>query len=80
MDNEEIIKAWMKETFSFWEGAFSFIDEELPDGAWFQCHVDIADDFLSDWDDVSDGVISDPPLGIDGHDIAMAYLNECNHQ
>lgn len=68
------MKQFVGITKDFWEGAFSFIDEDMPDGAYFQMHVDIAETLMKD---------CCKHFGIknvegDGHDLYMEYLELTN--
>lgn len=62
---------YLRETFDYFRGAFEMIDDDLPDGAWFQMHVDIAEDsfeFIKN----EFGLIK--PKGLDGYDVTHYYL------
>lgn len=64
-------KEFMKDSFDFWEGAFSTaVDDDAPDGAYFQMHIDIIEDLL---EDCCMSLDLKRPMG-DGHDLYMAYL------
>lgn len=64
-------KEFMKDSFDFWQGAFETgVDDDAPDGAYFQMHKDIIDDLL---EDCCMALGLDIPMG-DSHDLYMAYL------
>jgi hypothetical protein len=67
MDNEQ----FLAETKDFFAGAFSLIDDDLPDGAFFQVHIDTAEAAI---DDCCDILEVKRPKNIDGHDIVSYYF------
>jgi hypothetical protein len=72
----QTLDEWMKEAFDYWEGAFAFVPEDAPDGAWFQMHIDIADSHLREYQKTfTQCGFGAPPEGTDSHDLVMAYLN-----
>ena len=64
-------ESFLESSKEYFEGAFEMIDEELPDGAWFQMHVDIAENLIDGFCEMSE---VKPPKDIDGYDIAHYYL------
>ena len=66
MDNQTFLDA----SEDYFAGAFDMIDEDLPDGAWFQMHVDIAERTLPEI--CTDMGISKPD--VDGYEITHHYL------
>jgi len=67
MDKDEFLKA----SFDYFFGAFSTVDENLSDGAWWQMHEDIADSLI---DDCCSALGLIKPENIDGNDIAHFYF------
>lgn len=68
---------YMKRALSYWSGAFSFIPDDMADGAWFQTHVDTAEYHLTE-PFVKEGLEAMdlmPPPGTDPHDLVVAYFN-----
>ena len=66
-------EVFLKQTEDFFSGVFSMIDDDLPDGAWFQSHVDAAENALSDACEIFN---IEKPKGIDGFDITHYYLQK----
>lgn len=64
-------KEWLVETEDYFAGGFTFVDEDAPDGAWFQMHVDIAENLL---DEIYDSIDIHPHQNIDEYDIVNHYL------
>ena len=62
------------EMFAFCEGYFSIVDPELPDGAFFQMHVDLAQSFLDDPQHKKFRKDMKIPEDADAHEFAMAYF------
>ena len=56
---------WARENADFLKGVFFHIDEDAPDGAWLQMHIDSVTYLQSE---------SDIPRDLDPHDLVMAYL------
>lgn len=66
-----------KQTFleaseDYFAGAFDMIDDDLPDGAWFQMHVDIAEGMLEEV--CKDMGVKKP--NVDGYEITHHYLTK----
>jgi len=62
---------WLKESLPYFDGGFTLVDEDAPDGAWFQMHIDIAENLLNQIEDIGIKRRQD----IDAHDIVQHYLN-----
>lgn len=62
---------FLEASADYFAGAFEMISDDLPDGAWFQMHVDIAEEII---DQVCEDMEIKRPKNIDGHDIAQHYL------
>ena len=67
MTKDEFLEA----SKDFFIGALSGIDEDMPDGAYWQMHEDIAESLI---DDCCDCLEIKKPKGIDGNDIAHYYF------
>jgi hypothetical protein len=69
---------YMRDAFDYWEGAFSFIDDDAPDGSWWQQHEDVATYHTTDHE--VRGCLAEsgdlPPEDADANDIVHAYLAE----
>jgi len=62
---------FVKQSKDYWEGAFSFIDDNMPDGAWLQMHIDTVEASLNSC--CSD--LGLPyPIHFDAHDVVMKYI------
>ncbi len=75
-------KQFLEASASYFAGAFSMIDDELPDGAFLQVHIDDAEYLINDPECVKDieGITHTRiPKDIDGHDIAMYYMEHHKH-
>lgn len=68
---------FIEDSKEFWLGAFDCISDDLPDGAWLQAHIDIADNLL---DNCCKDLVLERPNGIDGHYIVMSILGASNHK
>jgi hypothetical protein len=67
MSNEQ----FLKDSSNFFAGAFELINDDAPDGAWFQMHVDMADSLI---DLCCEDLKLSRPEDIDGFDVATYYL------
>jgi hypothetical protein len=62
---------FFKESIDYWKGFFDGWVDDLPDGAWFQVHVDSFEgDALKD---CCEALELDTPEG-DGNDLMQGYL------
>lgn len=64
-------QSFLESSKEYFEGVFEMIDEDLPDGAWFQMHVDTAEALIDGFCEMSE---MEPPKDIDGFDITNYYL------
>ena len=62
---------FVKASKNYWEGAFSFIDDDMPDGAWLQMHIDTVEASL---DSCCSDLGLNKPKNIDAHDVVMKYI------
>ena len=63
-------QAFLEASEDYFAGAFELISKDLPDGAWFQAHVDMAGLIL---DDICEWMDVDKP-DVDGTEIAQHYF------
>ena len=71
IEDEEYLNKWLEETRYYFFGALESIDDDLPDGAWFAMHEDIAEDLIND---ACECVEMKRPRYVDGNDITHYYL------
>lgn len=64
-------QTFLKTSEDYFRGAFSMLDHDLPDGAWFQAHVDMAESVLGA---ICKDMGVKKPQDVDGHDITHHYL------
>jgi hypothetical protein len=70
------VEKFIDQTDSYWDGAFSHITDDLPDGAWLQTHVDSAEYHKSIWVSSEMNTMICPwPADLDAHDVVMEYLS-----
>jgi len=62
------IDKFLEASKDYWKGVFSMVDDDLPDGAYMQVRVDMAESQL---DDCCEMLNLKRPANIDGHDIAF---------
>ena len=75
---DEAVDGWMRTAYDYWHGALDHISADVPDGAWFQMHIDVVEFHLLD-EEIHYGLvecIGKPPVDADPHDIVMAYFRE----
>lgn len=76
--DDPTLAQYMRDAFSYWQGALDHIPEDAADGAWLQMHIDCVEHHLTDsfarWG--LEASVGMPPEGRDAHDITMAYLAE----
>ena len=62
---------FLEKSKDFFHGALSMVDDDLPDGAWWQMHEDIAENLIND---CCEALELERPKDIDGNDIAHYYM------
>jgi len=81
MNNAE---QWLKDTQHYFIGAFSHIDDDLPDGAFYQVHIDEATYHTKTCkeckEDLSGMSKVKKPKSIDEYDIVNYYFNNYTTQ
>ena len=70
--SEKQLTKFVKASIDYWEGAFSFIDDSMPDGAWLQMHIDTVEAGL---DDCCSNLGLQKPRDVDAHDIVMTFIH-----
>ncbi len=70
---------WLKDTQHYFIGAFSLISDDLPDGAFYQSHIDDATFYTKTCKECMEDLLGmskvKKPKSIDEYDIVNYYFN-----